>query len=387
MKLEEAKKILPKSIYEELVKKLKELNLSEKDKERIIEEVVKDYKSRLAAPGEAVGVVAAQSIGEPGTQLTMRTYHLAGVAEANIVYGWSRLIELFDAKKTPKNPVMRIYLKKPYCNDENKAKEIASRIIEIRIRDLIEDRIEDFINKKIILKFNKKTLKTYDLTLQNISDIIKKSIKIASVSVEGDSIIVKFERLKDLKKFFAYRAKLFDIKVSGIEGIIDAIVVKDPDTQEYYIMTSGSNLKEVLKLDVVDHRRTTTNSIHEIAEVLGIEAARNAILQEALQVMETQGVDMDVRHIMLVADLMTVDGEVKGITRYGIVEDKPSVLGRASFEIPMRILAKASLKGEKDLLKGPFENVLINQVVPLGTGLPKLRARIGKSDGGNKEGN
>jgi DNA-directed RNA polymerase subunit A" len=131
-------------------------------------------------------------------------------------------------------------------------------------------------------------------------------------------------------------------------------------------------MKAILALEHVDAERTVTNDIAEIANVLGIEAAREAIIQEVRKVIDSQGLKVDVRHIMLVADTMCVSGAVKGITRYGVVSQKSSVLARASFETPLPHIIRAAIVGEEDKLTSVIENVMLNQPVPIGTGLPGL---------------
>ena len=145
--------------------------------------------------------------------------------------------------------------------------------------------------------------------------------------------------------------------------------------EEFVIITAGSNLADVLQLEEVDAYRTTTNNIFEIEQVLGIEAARQSIINEILKVIESQGLDVNVRHIMLVADTMCVSGSLKGITRYGVVSEKSSVLARASFETPIKHIINAALVGEVDNLNSVVENVMINQPVPIGTGLPNLAVK------------
>jgi len=142
--------------------------------------------------------------------------------------------------------------------------------------------------------------------------------------------------------------------------------------EEFIIICAGTNLKKILEMDFVDPTRTTSNDIFEIAGALGIEAARQAIINEVYKVIETQGLDVDIRHIMLVADTMCSSGEVKGITRYGVVSQKASVLARASFETPIKHIINAALVNERDDLNSVVENVMLNQPVPVGTGLPGL---------------
>jgi DNA-directed RNA polymerase subunit A" len=177
----------------------------------------------------------------------------------------------------------------------------------------------------------------------------------------------KEESLNDIYKA---KEKIKGIHIKGIKDINQVLPVKRDD--EYIIMTSGSNLSEVLQLEGVDAFRTTTNNIFEIQEVFGIEAARQAIIDEVYKVIENQGFNVDIRHIMLVADTMCVSGILKGITRYGVVSEKASALARASFETPIKHIINAALIGEVDNLNSVVENVMLNQAVPIGTGVPDL---------------
>ena len=161
-----------------------------------------------------------------------------------------------------------------------------------------------------------------------------------------------------------------DRKIRGLDNIKRAILRKVGD--EYVIYTEGSNLGRVLEMKGVDKTRTTTNAVQEIYEVLGVEAARNAIMEEAFRTLDEQGLNVDIRHIMLVADLMTNDGDVKAIGRHGISGRKSSVLARAAFEITAVHLLHAALTGEEDHLDGVAENIIVGQPVTLGTGAVNL---------------
>jgi DNA-directed RNA polymerase subunit A' len=141
---------------------------------------------------------------------------------------------------------------------------------------------------------------------------------------------------------------------------------------EWVINTDGSNLSKVLEVRGVDTSRTTTNNVHEIAKTLGVEASRNALVNEAKGVLEEQGLDVDTRHVMLVADMMTSTGEVQQIGRHGISGKKSSVLARAAFEITVPNIVEAAVKGESDPLAGVTENVIVGQSIPIGTGLVEL---------------
>ncbi len=173
---------------------------------------------------------------------------------------------------------------------------------------------------------------------------------------------------------YKLKEKIKDMYIRGVKGITQVLPVKSDS--EFIIITSGSNLKDVMQIDEVDETRTITNDVFEVLSVLGVEAARQVIINEATKVIEDQGLDVDIRHIMLVADAMTTTGNVKGITRGGITGEKKSVLARASFETPMKHLVHASLIGEEDELSSVIENVMLNQPVPVGTGLPGLVAKM-----------
>ena len=174
----------------------------------------------------------------------------------------------------------------------------------------------------------------------------------------------------DVNELYKLKEKIKKIFLKGIEDITNVLPVKRND--EYVIITAGSNLKKILSLDFVDAKRVKTNNIFEIANVLGIEAARQAIVDQVYELIQEQGLNVDIRHIMLIADTMCFSGEIRGITRYGIVSQKTSLLARASFETPIRHIIEASIVGEVDKLTSVIENVMLNQPIPVGTGLPGL---------------
>jgi DNA-directed RNA polymerase subunit A" len=193
---------------------------------------------------------------------------------------------------------------------------------------------------------------------------------------ENVLIIKSTSKEDDLNNIYKLKEKLQDIYVNGIKGITQVLPVRKGD--EYIVVTAGSNLKDVFKLEFVNPDKTTTNDIFEIEKILGVEAARQATIDEVAKVIDEQGLNVDSRHIMLVSDIMTTSGTVLGVNRYGIVKEKPSVLARASFETPIKHIINASQSGETDYLRSVIENVMINQIVPVGTGLVKLAVKVEK---------
>lgn len=359
---------LPISIIDGIAERiLKEKKLEGKLK-NIIEKALEEYAKNCIDPTEACGMISAQSIGEPGTQMTMRTFHYAGVAEINVTLGLPRLIEIVDARSTPSTPMMNIYLRDEYRVNPDLAKEIANKIEITRLTDVADIEM-DLVNIYIVVKPNKKTMEKKGISIEDLLERIE-SIRKLSAKIEKENIKITLDE-PGYKVLQNTNETLKNLKIKGIDGIKRVIIRKEPN-EGYVIYSEGSNLKEVLDIEGVDPYRTTTNDIHAIARELGIEAARNMIIQEAYSTLSEQGLNVDMRHIMLVADVMTADGTVRAIGRHGVSGEKSSVLSRAAFEITVNHLLLASQRGESDELNGVAENIIVGQPVNLGTGAIEL---------------
>jgi len=369
---------IPASVKDELYSKLVKYNrkykLKKAEIEAIIEETVKEYKNALIEPGEAIGTVAAQSIGEPSTQMTLNTFHYAGVAEINVTLGLPRIIEIVDARKNPSTPIMTVYLDEKHRYDREKALEVARRIEGTTLENLARETTIDILNFEFIVEIDPERLEKTGLNMEKVKRKLEGSFKSAEFEVDGYTLIVRPKKVTKLSDLRRLSEKVKKHRLKGLSGVGKTIIRKEGD--EYVIYTEGSNFKQVLKVPGVDPTRTRTNNIHEIAEVLGIEAARNAIIEEIVNTMREQGLEVDVRHIMLVADMMTLDGVILPIGRHGVVGEKASVLARAAFEITTQHLFEAAERGETDPLNGVVENVLIGQPVPVGTGIVKLAMNL-----------
>ena len=373
-KLKKVENILPKSIIDELATKLKDLEIPEEKIDKIIEEVVKEYRYVEVDPGEAVGTVAAQSIGEPSTQMTLRTFHYAGVRELNVTLGLPRLIEIVDARREPSTPIMTVYLDEEHRYDKNKALEIARKIEYTTIENVAKTIDVDLLTNSIIVELDKEMMKDKGVTLEQIIKALEK-LKIGKIVVEENQIRINIpqpetEGVIRISKLNKLREKVTNARIKGLKGVKRAIVQKKG--KEYVIITDGSSFASVLSMKGVDHKRTITNDIHEIEKVLGIEAARAAIINEIMKVLEDQGLDVDIRHILLIADMMTRTGKVRQVGRHGVSGEKPSVLARAAFEVTVKHLLEGAARGEIDELKGITENVIVGQIIPLGTGIVEL---------------
>jgi len=364
-KLSSVKNQLTAILFDELKEELNKAKLSNKGVDQTIELTLKNYKQAFVEPGEAVGIVAAQSIGEPGTQMTLRTFHYAGVREQNVTLGLPRLIEIVDARRVPSTPIMSIFLNKNNQKSKGKATEVARNIICTKVEDIVKTVYEDPKHDRVVVDLDSALMANRGILLEEIKE--KLQFTGCLVDARGRKVYVKPKKPEDCKKLIA---KIISQNVKGAPGVKRVLVVEERG--EWVIRTDGSNLAKILETIGINPARTITNHVHEIAKTLGIEAARSSLIREALGVLEEQGLDVDIRHIMLVADIMTTTGEVRQIGRHGISGAKASVLARAAFEITVPNIVDAAIHGEADPLQGVTENVIVGQSIPIGTGLVNL---------------
>ncbi|HIH87473.1 MAG TPA: DNA-directed RNA polymerase subunit A'' [Methanosarcinales archaeon] len=362
---------LPKNILDNLHNELEETKVTKKQLEEIIKRVVEGYEYACIEACEAAGVVSAQSIGEPGTQMTMRTFHYAGVAEINVTLGLPRLIEIVDARKNPSTPMMSVHLKEDYARDRDMARKLAWNIEATHISHL-GSLSTDITEMALIIELNEKVITQREITPDEVAGKLEDELGL-TVLIDGNVLTVRPEN-ESYRELLQLGKNVENVTLKGISDIKRVVIRKEDTIDEYVLYTEGSSLKDIDDLDGVDMTRSTTNNINEIYEVFGIEAARNSIIKEATDTLREQGLSVDVRHIMLVADIMTVDGEVKAIGRHGISGEKASVLARAAFEVTVNHLLDAGTRGDIDELRGVTENVIVGQPIQLGTGHVKLLA-------------
>ena len=333
-------------------------------------DVSKLHLGEKISPGEAIGIVTAQSFGESSTQMVLNTFHMAGVQEMQVTAGLPRIIEIFDARKKPSSPKMEIYLSKENNNEKN-AKSFAERIKEVKLSEIASEIKLNFSDKNIEIISDKQGLRQAHLSLKKVVDRLNELGY--SSKEKGNSIILNVSSL-DFKEIYKLKEKIKKTIISGIKDIKEVVVVKKD--RDYMVATAGTNLKKIVELKEVDKDKTISNDFHEVVEVFGVEVARQLIIEEIKKVLNTQGIDIDIRHLELASDAMSNTGEIKGITRMGIIAQKSSILARATFETPVKQFVNASIKGNKDKLTSVIENIILNQPVPVGTGLPGLLVKV-----------
>ena len=358
---------IPDDLIAKIENKLKNEDLEEEQLDYFLNKIFINYQNAVVETGEPIGTIAAQSIGEPGTQMTLRTFHYAGVEEFSVTQGLPRLIEIVDARRFPSTPQMTVYLEEPYNQSEEEAIKVHNRIEQIRIEQITSDVDLDFVNWNIVINLIPRICEKKGIDIDEIPEILKRYKKKGSIRREKNSIIVD-PGIEDLQSLQKLREKILKKVVKGIRGVKRGLLTPVDNEKEWVIKTEGTNLPGAIQIEGVDPSRTISNHLHEIEKLYGIEAARNLIIIEAEKVLEQQGLDVDSRHLLILADLMCSSGTIQSIGRHGISGSKSSVFARAAFEVTVNQLLDAGLYGEQERLLGIPENVIVGQVGPIGTG-------------------
>jgi DNA-directed RNA polymerase II subunit RPB1 len=406
--------------------------LSTKAFDFIIGEIESRFNQAIVKPGEMVGSIAAQSMGEPATQMTLNTFHFAGVSAKNVTLGVPRLKEVINVAKRLKTPSMTIYLRKDIASNEEYAKSLQT-IIELTTMFHVISKTEIYYDpnplKTIILEDEEMVnlhaslyFYEYEKILDNISPWVLR-IELDSNSMVDKGLNMEFiteqietnyndidiicsdenaskhiirirmiynQKMKITKEqshsqeiLKSLESVLFkDLSLKGIPQIKKVYVKEDKrgigfdpitgafttNNKEWIIETDGTNLFDVFLLDKVDFTRITSNDINEIYSCLGIEAVRKALINELRSVLRPYDVYVNYRHIAVLCDVMTQRGLLTAITRHGINRLELGPLRKCSFEETVEILLEAGLFSETDKLAGITENIMFGQLAPFGTG-------------------
>ncbi|KAL7303100.1 hypothetical protein TKK_0004313 [Trichogramma kaykai] len=348
------------------------------------------YMRARIEPGTAVGALAAQSIGEPGTQMTLKTFHFAGVASMNITQGVPRIKEIINASAKISTPIITAHLEND--RDPEFARRVKGRIEKTSLGEITACMTEVVGPRNCYLRLRIDAERVKLLKLEVNIHTVAQSVcgsklkipeKAVEVNARRQTLTVYPDRMDsrlNLSQLLAVlKEQLPRVTVKGIASVTRAVIHSDDSTAGgYKLFVEGDDLREVMATRGVLGRRCTSNNTIEVFKTLGIEAARATIMKEIKLVMENHGMSIDRRHPMLVADLMTSRGEVLGITRQGLSKMKESVLNLASFEKTADHLFDAAFYGQTDAICGVSESIIMGIPVPVGTGLFKLLHKADK---------
>jgi DNA-directed RNA polymerase III subunit RPC1 len=356
------------------------------------------YKKAHVEPGHAVGAVGAQSIGEPGTQMTLKTFHFAGVAGMSITQGVPRIKEIINASKTISTPVIT-------CPLLNNHQIEAARVVKGRIEKTYVSDVLRFVEDEwrpdegnVVLQIDSSALSDMHLGI-GVYDIAEAICKQRKIKVPPEDLLVSGERIvirvRDgsttaakrttkskageeggdmlLRANFLRRA-LPSVPISGYPDATRAII-QTSEQNTHTVLVEGYGLRQCMATEGVIGTKVRSNNVMECREVLGIEAARSTIASEIAEVMA--GMAIDPRHMQLLADVMTYKGEVLGITRFGLSKMRDSVLQLASFEKTPDHLFEAAAGMKTDQIEGVSECIIMGQTMKVGTGAFQVVRRLG----------
>lgn len=345
--------------------------ITRKQLEIFFEKCLDKRLKAIIEPGTAVGAICAQSIGEPATQMTLKTFHFAGVASMNITQGVPRIKELINANKTISTPIIRAYLHNPEDDDY-------ARSVKMRLEKTTLGQISKYIDQIIfpddcfclvqLFEERIKLLKL-EITEESVCECISKQLKIPNdvtcIKPLGRGQISV--RPKAPTELWRLRGDLAKVIVKGVKTIKRA-AIRIEDDGTHYLMIEGEGLRDVIATHGVNPNKTISNNVLEVAATLGVEAARTTIIKEIKETMNNHGISIDNRHLMLLADTMTYRGEVLGITRFGLAKMKESALMLASFEKTADHLFDAAYFNQKDAIVGVSEAIISGVAMRVGTG-------------------
>ncbi|KAI8353137.1 hypothetical protein B0O80DRAFT_403006 [Mortierella sp. GBAus27b] len=408
---------------------IEEFHLTREAFDWVVGEIASRFGHAVVNPGEMVGTVAAQSIGEPATQMTLNTFHYAGVSSKNVTLGVPRLKEIINVATNIKTPSLSVYLTPDCARNMERAKQVQVALEYTNLRkvtaateihydpdpentNIEED--QDFVTAYyampdedlnlartspwlLRIELNRKMMLDKKLTMADVSNKISEDFQRDLMCICSDDnaekLIIRCRIISEdpaekqgdvqeeedvfLKKI--ENSLLNSISLRGIKNIARVYMVEKKRTfikgdgtfgsqMEWYLETSGSNLKAVMCEEDVDATRTYSNNCGEVIAVLGIEAARQSLLKELRGVIEFDGSYVNYRHLSLLCDVMTHRGHLMAITRHGINRAETGALMRCSFEETVEILMEAAAVGELDDCRGVAENIMLGQLAPLGTG-------------------
>ena len=407
--------------------------LSKESFYKFIELLESKYRSSRAEPGEAVGPIAAQSLGEPCTQLTLNTFHQAGVlSKSNVTRGVPRLQELFHLSKSPKNPSLTVYLNEPYKYDKEMTQKIGSELELTLLRDIVletsiyfdpddsKTRVNDSDQKLIDfykefeelvssddlilskwlmrLKFDKKKILSKNLEMEDIfytiTSFFKQDIHCIYTDDNSNELImrirIKFANKKGEVEDTSQSLRMIEntmldtVVIKGVADIQNAMLRCDKrggfinesgkfeQVNEWILDTDGSNFLDVITHPAVDSSRLISNDIHETYNVLGVEAVRTLLIREILEVIDDAS-NVDRRHVSMLVDMMTYRGGLISIDRNGMKLTEAGPLAKCSFEEADQQLYKAAIFADYDNLEGVSGNIMLGQVPPCGTGVVDIQ--------------
>lgn len=357
--------------------------ISSRQLQVFLESCISRYHLKRLEAGTAIGAIGAQSIGEPGTQMTLKTFHFAGVASMNVTLGVPRIKEIINASKNISTPIISAKL---FRNNDETAAKIVKGCIEKTVLGEVARSVKIVVTAReacIIVKLDTERIEAMQMKINAYS--VKQSIlQHPKIKLKEEHVVImgfnelkvhspESDRYKLQFQLHSLKAMLPKVILKGIPTVERVVI--SVDKGEYKLLVEGTNLLAVMGIPGVNGKETTSNHVIEVNNTIGIEAARRCIVDEINFTMASHGMSIDIRHMMLLADVMTYKGQVHGITRFDLPKMKDSVLMLASFEQTAEHLFNASVRGRTDQIDGVSECVIMGIPMQIGTGLLKVKQK------------
>ena len=359
---------------------IKNLKLNPEKEKDLLQKLKKNLLKSVVHPGEAVGAITSQSLGEPCTQMTLKTFHFAGVASMNVTLGVPRIKEIFNATNNIKTPIIEVHLNDPF--NKISSNMIKNKINCVFLKDVLNKIVEIYDRNKVVLEleFDYELINSsfIGFSLSRVKQVLIKSklkLKDKDVLIKKNKITISSPLKNSQETMFYFKHlvnKIKNLVVYGLKTVTRAIV-NDRKEKGLIIFAEGTGLYKIMRLEGVNHTKTKTNHIQEINTVLGIEAARASIIDQVKYTMSIYGINVDYRHLTVLSDTMTCIGSVMGLNRYGIVKMKNSPIMVASFERTGEVLYDAAFFGTEEFFKGVSEKIIIGDNIKVGTGIFDLK--------------
>lgn len=328
------------------------------------------YHDAKIAPGEMVGILGAQSIGERQTQTTLNTFHTAGKLQQN---GANRFQELINTTKNLKMTTCTLRFKKNYASADELRDAIGCSLVSLTLKNVVDSKpvvkkVEDQ-QFHFIYPFNLKMMVKYKITPHQAAERIRDHFDDCKVAVTSTSLTIKVDvassetTVADEAVFIAkIKSELEKLSLCGIEGITDMFL--DYENGEWIVNTKGSNLKKLLGHPLVDPKRLYCNDIWEVTKCLGIAYAKKTLLEDFKR---TVG-GINECHLMLLVDKMMFLGSPTSITRYSMRTNAVGPLSKATFEESIDTIINAAVKTEIEHNKGVSASIICGNQPKIGTG-------------------
>lgn len=405
------------NVENELRNELSKIKIYPSCIQKLKSEMEKMILQAIIPPGESVGIICSQSIGERQTQLTLNSFHMSGLNVSTVTTGVPRFLEVLNATREPKSSINSFYLKNKNISIGSIRKLFGPQLKCIYWGDLYESEKLEFNKTEepwyepyeylyscdfrfnshcISYRLKKDVMYEYNISLTQVKERIEANFDDIYVVVSPLSygqvdifldVSVILEELQQNDKTFeehdlenhllfhtfiedVIKPKLNEIMIAGIPKIKNFYITKENiKSQSYKIEVEGNNMYELLKNDAIDFSTLKTNNMWEVFYMMGVEATRKFLLEELKNIVSSDGTFINPCHLLLLVNIMTFYGQIQSVSRYGVKKETDSVLAKATFEETLDHFSKAAFFSEKEKIRSVSSSIMCGKRTHIGSGM------------------